>query len=408
MIETKDLPFNPEKPTVMHIDINSCFATVEQQFDHSLRGKPVGVSAREHEHGTLVAVSIEAKKFGLKTGMKAWEAKKIIPNLIIVPADPPKYRYIHKKMHKLLLDYTNHLAPKSIDEFVLHLKGYPAERIGIVETGKQIKERIKHEVGDWIRVSIGIGPNRFLAKTAAGLKKPDGLEEINLVNHIGIFSKLRLADLNGISRGNSLRLNQVGIFSALDFLLADYLQLKSAFRSVNAYYWYQKLRGWEIDDFETKRGSFSHSYVLPKPIETESELMRTLYKLSYKLGERMRQAEFSAHLISASIKYEKSSYWWDHRRTEEAIFDSADIYAEAWKILRKRPSQSVAIRKVSVACYALERNNHLQLDFFKDVEKKANLVKSVDSINKRWGPVIKPARLLDSDKIAPDAIAFGR
>lgn len=408
MVDTSSLPFNPETPNVMHIDINSCFATVEQQFDHSLRGRPIGVGARSHERGTLVAVSVEAKQLGLRTGMKVWEAKKIVPDLLIVPADPPKYRYIHKKMRKLLENYTAHLAPKSIDEFVLHLKGYPAEKFGTKNTALEIKERIKSQVGDWIRVSIGIGPNRFLAKTAAGLKKPDGLEEINILNHIGVFSGLKLTDLNGISHGNSLRLNQSGIFTALDFFMADYHQLRSAFKSVSAYYWYLKLRGWEIDDFETKRGSFSHSYVLPKPITSEIDLMRTLYKLCYKLGERMRRAEFAAHLIYVSIRYEKSFRWGAHRRTEEAIFDSADIYSEAWDMLHKRPDHKTPIRKVSVACYALEKNNNLQLDFFKDVGKKASLNKSIDSINRKWGQVIKPARLLNSDRIAPDSIAFGK
>ncbi|MFH1648871.1 MAG: DNA polymerase IV, partial [Patescibacteria group bacterium] len=196
------LPFNPKPSTIMHVDINSCFATIEQQANPSLRGKPVAVAAFDSPSGCILASSIEAKKLGIKTGFRVKEGKLICPDLIVLEPDPPKYRDVHLKLRNLLRTYTENVIPKSIDEFVLNLEGYPAYKKGMFSVGKEIKKRIKNEVGEWITVSVGVGPNRFLAKTASGLNRPDGLDEINENNHVEVFRSLKLTDLCGIAERN--------------------------------------------------------------------------------------------------------------------------------------------------------------------------------------------------------------
>ncbi|MBU1133155.1 DNA polymerase IV, partial [Patescibacteria group bacterium] len=141
------LPFNPKPSTIMHVDINSCFATIEQQANPSLRGKPVAVAAFDSPSGCILASSIEAKKLGIKTGFRVKEGKLICPDLIVLEPDPPKYRDVHLKLRNLLRTYTENVIPKSIDEFVLNLEGYPAYKKGMFSVGKEIKKRIKNEVG---------------------------------------------------------------------------------------------------------------------------------------------------------------------------------------------------------------------------------------------------------------------
>ncbi len=102
----KDVPFNNKRPDVMHIDINSCFATIEQQANPLLRGKPIGVAAAVSEKSIIVAPSIESKKLGISVGHRVFEARKVIPNIIILPPDPPKYRYIHLRLKDILQEYT--------------------------------------------------------------------------------------------------------------------------------------------------------------------------------------------------------------------------------------------------------------------------------------------------------------
>jgi len=176
----------------MHIDLNSCFATIEQQANPLLRGKPIAVAAFKSPGGCILAPSIEAKRYGIKTGMRVKEGKMLYQDLIVLEPDPWKYRNVHLSLRKILETYTNDVAPKSIDEFVLNLEGFPAMRKGLINVGNEIKKRIREEVGDWLKVSIGIAPNRYLAKTAAGLKKPDGLETINFENYAQVYESLEL------------------------------------------------------------------------------------------------------------------------------------------------------------------------------------------------------------------------
>src|SRR3970040_2084529 len=129
--------------------------------------------------------------------MRVKDGKLLYPALIVLPPDPWKYRNVHLGLRRILSDYTAHFSPKSIDEFVLNLEGYPAFQKGMRELAREIKTRIKREVGDWLSVSVGIAPNRFLAKTGASLHKPDGLDEINKGNFLDIYSKLALTDLCG-------------------------------------------------------------------------------------------------------------------------------------------------------------------------------------------------------------------
>ncbi|MBU2035867.1 DNA polymerase IV, partial [Patescibacteria group bacterium] len=161
---TLNLDFNPNPSFIMHLDINSCFATIEQQVNPFLRGKPLVVAAYDSPGGCVIAPSIEAKKIGIRVGMRVKDAKEIFPDVFVLTPDPWKYRSVHLALRKILLSYTNNLVAKSIDEFVLNLEGYPCLREkSIKDVAKEIKLRIREEIGEWMSVSVGISTNRFLA-----------------------------------------------------------------------------------------------------------------------------------------------------------------------------------------------------------------------------------------------------
>jgi DNA polymerase-4 len=402
-----NLPFNPKPSTIMHVDINSCFATIEQQANPKLRGKPIAVAAYPTDNGCILAASVEAKLLGIKTGMRVKEGRLFYPKLVVLSPDPWKYRDAHLKLKKVLQNYTDNLVPKSIDEFVLNLEGYPAFKKGMDETAREIKAEIKAKVGDWIRVSIGMGPNRFLAKTAAGLIKPDGLEEINRNNFAQVYSGLALTDLCGIKRRNAARLGSKGIFSVMDFYNSDARSLMAAFGSVFGYYWYLRLHGWEVDDVEFNRSSYGNSYALPKPLKTIEELSPILYKLVEKTGQRLRKGGYKARGVHVSVSYRDGTYWHHGRLVGKELFDSRDIYKEAFKILSMSPyKKPVAV--LAESCFDLTKYSQTQVELFDDVEKKSGLVNALDSINSKWGDfVITPARMLDTKEYVPDRIAFG-
>lgn len=402
-----NLGFNQNIPTVMHIDLNSCFASIEQQANPLLRGKPIAVAAYTTDSGCILAPSVEAKLLGVKTGMRVKEGRLLCPSLVVLAPDPDKYRQIHLKLKKLLSNYTDDLVPKSIDEFVLNLEGYPAFKLGMEEVAREIKKRIKREIGDWLRVSIGIGTNRFLAKTGAGLHKPDGLDLIDKSNYKEIYKKLTLTDLCGIDKQNAARLNNAGIFSVLQMSEASISQLRTAFQSIAGYYWYVRLRGFEIDDVDFARRSYGNSYALPQPFVDERDLMPIVSKLVQKTGYRMRRGGYAARGVHLAILYRDNTFWHQGRTLDEEIFDSRDIYRNIYRTFKHCPYKK-PVANLAISCYNLNKRQVDQLALFDDVLKKKKLVEAVDKINERWGQfVITPALMMGMNEKVIDRISFG-
>lgn len=405
--QTKNF-FNQEGSSVMYLDINSCFATIEQQANPLLRNKPIAIAAYDTPRGCIVAPSIESKKLGVKVGMRVMDAKKIIPSLIVLSPDPDKYRDVHQKIKRILFEYSPLVIPKSIDEFAINLKDTPAFRKGIIKTSQEIKARLKKEIGEYITVSIGIGPNQFLAKTASNLKKPDGLEEINYQNFYQTYQKLNLTDLTGISYKTLIRLNQGGIYSVIDLYEATPAKLHSVFKSIISYHWYLRLRGWEIDDFvNTENKSVGHSYSLPVFTNNLDTLLPILSKLVEKTGHRLREKNFQAGGVSLGLIFANHDYYQKHQISSKSIFSSQDIYQSVYSLLRQAPLK-LPVRNIFLSCFKLTSRKNLQLDLFDNTVQKESLVKAVDKINQRWGQFsVIPARMLCTQDIAPDRISFG-
>lgn len=402
------LDFNSSPSTVMHIDLNSCFATIEQQANPLLRGKPIAVAAYDTPNGCIVAPSVQAKKLGIKVGMRVKDGRLLCPGLIVLSPDPDKYRAVHQSLQKILSDYTPEVVPRSIDEFVLDFAGTPALRRGLFPVGLEIKDRIRQEVGEYLTVSIGLGPNRFLAKTASNLHKPDGLDEINKDNFLKIYESLTLTDLTGIARQNAIRLNSAGIYTVLDFFKSDLRVLHSAFKSISAYYWLVRLRGWEVDDVDWGVKSFGHSYSLPKFLTKPEDLAPILSKLVEKVGFRMRGSSFQAKGIHLGLLFAGHEYWHRGMLLDQPIFLSQDIYRVAYRLLSHSPYR-LPVRNLAVSCYDLSPRDSLQLGLFEDRLKKENLVTALDDINDRWGNfVITPAIMANTQDMVHDRISFGK
>ena len=406
------MKFNPESSKIMHIDLNSCFATIEQQANPSLRGKPIAVAAFVSPGGCILAASVEAKRLGIKTGMRVRDGREIYKGLIVLPPDPWKYRNVHLKLRNLIADYTNDFVPKSIDEFVLNMTDYLSlKEPPLKVVAQEIKGRIKAEIGDWLTVSIGIAPNRYLAKIAAGLRKPDGLDEINWENFQGIYSKLKLTDLTGIKERNAARLNSVGIYSVSDFYEAPLWKLKAAFHSINSLYWQMRLGGWEVDDVEFGRRSYGNSVALGRNLSTVAEISPILARLTEKTCSRLRAAGYTAGGIHLGLAYKGGGWWHEGRLIGRALFDARDVYKAAFRLLLSSPTgegKGGNVLNVAVSCFGLSRQHSMQLEIFSDIPKKRNLTEAQDNINGRWGDfTVASAQSFGGAKVVMDRIAFG-
>jgi len=404
-----DLPLNKNKPLVMHIDLNSCFATIEQQANPLLRGKPIVVAAYSSANGCVLAPSIEAKRHGIKTGMRVKDAKLLYSDVIVLMSDPEKYRDVHIKFKKIFSDYSDHVVPKSIDEAIIDFRGMERLNLDYIKIAKEIKQRMKTEIGEWIICSIGISTNRFLAKLAASLHKPDGLDMITFSNIEKVYNSTTLLDLNGINVRFQARLNAYGIFTPSDFLKANCEVLeKKVFKSICGRQWYERIRGYEVDDVEFMTKSIGQQYALKEWTSDPKKLAPMIMKLCEKMGRRLRRRSYIANGIHVALVYKDGTYWHRARITGDEMYTTAELYRNALLIFNQQPELK-SITNMSVSCYDLTPSSIAQMTLFDiDVSKQRKTANAMDDINDRYGEfVITPALMMGMKDTILDRVPFG-
>lgn len=407
--------YNAARPLIMHIDLNSCFATVEQQARVRLRGRPVAVVNRRTEHTMIVTCSYEAKAMGVKLGMRLRDAKKLCPGLIGVESDPAKYRYVYHKLLDIMNDYSAHVKMKSIDEGVIDFSQAPRSIVnrGLENIGHEIKQRLRDEIGVAMRCNVGIGTNRFLAKMAASLHKPDGLDSITADNLRDVYATLKLQDLTGIAGRNEHRLNSIGIMTPLQFLDTPANILHSmVFQSVNGEQWHQRLRGWEVDDVATMVKRVGRQYVLDGFNLSFDEILQRLHHLCESVGHRMRKQGLSARGIYVGTRTfntmgdRRPSYWHATHVSQMPFFSNETIYSLARQLFVNAPPN---IRDINVHCYLLQREDPVQVSLFADAIARERAVSTaVDELNARYGEhTIHAASTTNTGPFVKTKIPFG-
>lgn len=451
-----ELPINKDPPYIMHIDLNSCFAIIEQQANRLLRGRPVGVVAYDTPRGFVIASSYEAKAKGVKLGVNVEQSRNLAHDIVILTPDPAKYREAHRRFKELLLEYTPDVVPKSIDEFVLNMRASPAldmrlnqgmtHNDAMRDIGMDMKARIRERLGEWVTVNVGIGTNRFLAKYAAGFNKPNGMTLIDHTNLHAHYEHNILVDLPGINKRYRARLWVAGIFTPLDFLNAELSVLrKQVFKSIVGYYWYLRLRGHEIDAVEFSRKSIGHQYALSDKTTDMQKLERILIKLCEKAGRRLRKNNLYASGIHLYLGFMSDYPMWDGPSSFEnmhnirswhhgekvyyRLYSTADIYDAAKRLLYQAEIPN-KVKIMSVHVFDLHDWEPEQLTIF-DIEKpldkhpkrrlqtvdvnirsvgaRKRVSDAVDAINNRYGEfVVTPASMMDMSGEILDRIAFGQ
>jgi DNA polymerase-4 len=258
-----------------------------------------------------------------------------------------------------------------------------------------------------MRCNIGIATNRFLAKTAAGLHKPDGLDVITSHNIVEVLTSLKLTDLTGIAQRNEHRLHSVGIYTPLQFLEAEKITLhKVVFKSVVGEWWYQRLRGFEVDDVETHIGRVGRQYVLERFDLRREDILQRLHHLCESVGGRMRTQELAARGVYVYAKTLNGQYWHSSTLSPLPFFSNQSIYAQAMQLFDRAPDQ---IREIGMHCYELTALDTSQLSIFADeLSRERHVVQAIDEINKRFGErTIHSADTLSTGIYVNTKIPFG-
>lgn len=374
-----------------------------------LRGRPVVIVNRRTEHTMIVTASYEAKALGISLGMSVKEARKLAPDLVALESDPPKYRYVYRKLMEIMKRYSAHITMKSIDEGIIdfHQTTQDVRSRDMVDIGYELKQALKDEVGIWMRCNVGIAPNRFLAKTAAGLHKPDGLDVIDHTNLRDTLATLTLTDLTGIAGRNEARLNKVGIYTPIEFIDADPVTLqKMVFKSINGIYWHQRLRGWEVDDISHDVKTVGRQYVLEAFDLSRTQILQRLHHLCESVGHRMRSQDRAARGILVFAKSRERGYWHRRHMCPLPFFSNQAIYAQAAMLFAEAPDD---LTKIGITCYELEENTNDQLSLFGDqLAREQHVTDAIDEINKRFGDrTIHAADTLGTGIYVKQKVPFG-
>lgn len=388
-----ELPLNREPANVMHIDLNSAFAMTEQQAHPSLRGKPVAVTNRLTKGACVIAASYEAKIKGVKVGMRFDEAKMRAPNLVMLESDPPKYHHVYQKLVVIMKSYSPHVKMKSIDEGIIDF--HDSRRVintrPLSIIGHEIKRRVRAEIGDFMTVNVGIAPNRFLAKLAAGLHKPDGLDVITHKNLRRVLSSLQLTDLPGIAQHYEARLNAHGIYTPLQFLDASSdLLRRGVFRSVVGEDWYRRLRGFEADNVVTRLGNVGRQYVLDVRTTDEEAILARFQHLCESTGKKLRHNQVDARGVLVWLHFNTGESWYKRHMFKTAFYTDKAVFERALFVFNQRPKH-LLITTMGITCYQLSPSARGQASILESVNKEAWLTEAVDEINERYGTFVVTA-----------------
>lgn len=400
---------NTEAPQIMHIDLNSAFASAEQQAWAPLRGRPMGVTNRLSPECCVIAASYEAKALGIKVGVRRSEAMALCPDFILLETDPSKYTFMYQNLLRIMKSYSPNVKMKSIDEGVIDFHGTRRmDKRPLADIGREIKQRMREEVGEYMRINVGIGPNRFLAKTAAGLHKPDGLDVISHRNLIDTYKTLELEDLTGIADAFGSRLRAHGIFTPLDFLGAgEELLRRKIFKSVNGLHWYNRLRGFEADDYRTSLGMVGRQWVLRQSSRDDAWLRSCLHYLTETVGMKLRYRNVEARGACVWMAFTAGGGWSDKKMYHTTFYTNQDIWLRVSRLFDHRPKH-MELRVMGLYLYELTPSTRSQLSMFEDVAKNDHLTKAVDDINDFYGNfTVFSADALTGTRNVKQKIPFG-
>ena len=422
----------PDLFAFLHIDLNSFFASVEQELHPEYRGKPLGVVGTMADTGALIAASYEAKALGVKTLTKVGEAKKLIPGIILVDGSHTVYSEFSHKIAAAVERCCPVAHTPSIDEMVCQLMGRERQPAAARQIALTIKQAIKDDVGSTLRCSIGMAPNRYLAKIASDMQKPDGLIGLLPSQLPRAISHLELRDLPGVGAKTEMRLNAKGIHTMPELLALDRNAMHSLWDSVWGDRLYHWLRGGETGDDGAPvasdiQKSLGHSHVLGPEHRSPEGSWAVAHKLLHKAAMRLRMEKFHTSSLSVTIKYKLTREQAD--RAEKLRKHSSGIQHAAWGMeARFRPCQDTltllqalqGIWKqsptgpenqqpffVGVTLRNLIPDNEVPVMLFEEPGNRNQLSATMDKLNLKYGhTTLHFAGMLPARESAPTRIAF--
>lgn len=367
----------------LFVDMNSYFASVEQQYRPELRGKPVAVVAVATDRTCCLAASYEAKRFGIRTGTNVGEARRRCPGLQVVEARPPLYLVVHDQITAAVDEVLAVRKVCSIDEMyaLLNADDRTPQRAAMLAAA--VKRSITERVGSQIRCSIGIAPNALLAKIASDMQKPDGLTILSDIDLPTRLHPLKLTDLPGIAGRTEERLRRRSIYTVEQLCAASIETLSRVWGSrLIGETWWRRLRGEDIPEMPTHRRTVGHSHVLPPELRTDDGAKRVLTSLLHKATARLRGLDCYTRALSVGVDHLGGGGWYDAVRFPYCrdTLTLVEMFERLWS--RRTSGRPL---KTAVTLFELQAAANVSASLFDEDRRRADLADAMDDVNGRLG-----------------------
>ncbi|MFC8152257.1 DNA polymerase IV [Bacillus paralicheniformis] len=374
---------------IFHIDMNSFYASVEMAYDPSLKGRPLAIAGNAKERkGIVVTCSYEARARGVKPPMPLWEAKRLCPELIVKPPNFDRYRSSSREMFQVLREYTDLVEPVSIDEGYMDLTDTPY-RNRAYETAKEIQERLQEEL--LLPSSIGIAPNKFLAKMASDMKKPLGITILRKREVPRILWPMDISEMYGVGRKTAEKLKTLDIEKIGDLAAADEYALKRLL-GINGPRLKRRANGIDAGEVNPDRiyefKSVGNSSTLPYDSTDEKELCGLIDKLSVSVSDRLKRKEVMAAKVFIMIRFADWTNITRSKTLQNPTNSREDIAKEAKALFRQHWHGS-PVRLLGVTGTDLvnrkEAVKQLDLFSFHEDAKDEPIQKVMAELNEKYG-----------------------
>lgn len=389
---------------IAHVDMDAFYASIEVRDNPRYRGLPVVVGAAPDRRGVVAACSYEARRYGIRSAMPSREAFERCPQTVFLPVDMAKYRAVSEQLFELLHAVTPQIEPVSIDEAFLDLTGCPPPpgtslAADGTAAGLEVARAIKARIGETLRlpVSVGAAPNKFLAKLASELAKPDGLREIRARDAIEVLAPLPVAVLWGVGAQTRERLRSVGIQTVGDLQRTPVSLLRAAL-GFAAEHLAQLSRGLDERPVEADRDtkSIGRETTYDRDTADREVLLRTLATLAEDVARTLRAERLRGKTVTLKLRY-SNFHTLTRALTVPVPTDSgADVRRAAVRLLDRLGALPRPVRLIGVSVSALGRADVTQGALFDDDDTDARVHQVMDAINERFGTgTLRQAREVD-------------
>jgi DNA polymerase-4 len=377
----------PSRAMILHVDMDAFYASIEQRDRPELRGKPVVVGGSADGRGVVAAASYEARRFGVHSAMPAASARRLCPCAVFLRPRMEHYAAVSAQILELFGRYTPLVEPLSLDEAFLDVSGSQ----GLFGSACAIAQKIKHDIRQCVALvaSVGIAPNKFLAKIASDLEKPDGLVEVPADRVMEFLEPLPVSRLWGVGRVTNRKFEKLGIRTVGQLRQLSEDILRDHFGHAGEHLW-QLAHGIDprrvVPDVEAK--SISHEKTFAQDIEEVDVLRAWLLELTEQVACRLRRHGLRGRTVHLKVRYDDF-----HTITRAHTFTrGTNLTQELWSAIvqmlsRRMPDRRLRIRLLGVGVSGLETGKGIQKDLFVDIEqeKQSRLDNAMDSIKAKFG-----------------------